>query len=99
MTDNRLILEAITSKRCIEAIYNRMRMKLAPHVLYTKHGDPFLDGVAMERDGKVLTDPRMGTFKLAGLEITRILGTTFVPLPGFDANDPKYAETVPFAVA
>jgi hypothetical protein len=98
MTDSKPILEAIAAKRFLEITYNKMRMKVAPHVLYTRHGDLFLDAVPAERDGKSLVDPRLSTFKLAGLEIVQILTTTFVPFPGFDAASEKYAETTPFAV-
>lgn len=98
MTENKLILEAISLKRCIEATYNRMRMKLAPHVLYTKHGDLFLDAVAVEREGRALGGPKLGTFKVAGLRIEGVTALPFQTLPGFDANDRKYLETTPFVV-
>jgi 5-methylthioribose kinase len=95
MTDSKPILEAIAAKRFLEITYNRMRMKIAPHVLYARHGDLFLDAVPVERDGKSLIDPRLATFKLAGLEIIQIMTTSFVPFPGFDPSDAKYAETMP----
>ncbi len=40
------IFEAIVRKRCVVATYNRVTMTLAPHVIYTKHGDLFIDAVA-----------------------------------------------------
>lgn len=98
MADGTSIQEAIAGKRFLEFTYNRMRMKVAPHALYTRHGDLFLDAVSVERDGKSLTDPRMGTFKLAGLENIQVMTTSFIPFPGFDAGDVKYAETPPFCV-
>ncbi len=98
MTDSKLILEAIALRRCIEVTYNRMRMKLAPHVLYSRHGDLFLDAVAVEREGRTPAEARLGTFKVAGLQIAEVVARSFQPLPGFDAGDQKYWETTPFVV-
>jgi hypothetical protein len=61
------IFEAIVRQRCVEATYNRMRATLAPHVIYTKHGDLFIDAVTVEREGKPPREEKLGTFKLAGL--------------------------------
>ena len=99
MTDNTAIQEAIAAKRFLEFTYNRMRMKVAPHVLYTRHGDLFFDAIPVERDGKSLIDPRLATFKLAGLENIQIMTTSFVPFAGFNASDAKYAETTLFCVS
>lgn len=98
MTNSKLILEAIALRRCIEITYNRMRMKLAPHVLYTRHGDLFLDAVAIERDGRTLPETKLGTFKVAGLQISEIVARSFKAHPGFDASDRKYWETTPFPI-
>jgi hypothetical protein len=98
MTDSKLILEAIALKRCIGVTYNRLSMKLAPHVLYTRHGDLFLDAVAVEREGRAPSEPKLGTFKVAGLQISEVTARSFQPLPGFDASDQKYSETTPFTV-
>jgi hypothetical protein len=98
MTDSKLILEAIASKRCIAITYNRMRLKLAPHIVYTRHGALFLDAVAVEREGKELSDPRLGTFKLAGLQDVEVIDRSFQLMPGFDENDQKYSEASPSSV-
>lgn len=98
MTDSRPIIEAIALKRCIEATYNRTRMLLAPHILYTRHGDLFLDAVAIERDGKEVAEPKLGTFKLAGLDISQIVEKPFDAIAGFDPADQKYAESTPFSI-
>ncbi|WP_425473971.1 hypothetical protein [Sphingomonas montanisoli] len=99
MTDSRLVLEAIALRRCLDATYNRTRMKLAPHILYTRHGELFVDAVAVEREGREPGEVKLGTFKLAGLHIAEVVARTFQPLPDFDANDERYRETTPFSVA
>jgi hypothetical protein len=98
MSDSKLILEAIALKRCLEVTYNRMRMKLAPHILYTRHDDLFVDAVAVEREGREFTEMKLGTFKLAGLQIEGLIARTFQPQPVFDPANPKYEGTTLLAV-
>ena len=38
------MLEAIARRRCLEAVYNRMNVRLAPHILYTRHDAASLRG-------------------------------------------------------
>ena len=61
------VFEAIVRKRCLRATYNRTDIMLAPHIIYTRHDDLFVDGVVLERDGKPPKELKLGTFKLAGL--------------------------------
>ena len=42
---NALLLQAIALRKCITATYNRMVCTLAPHILFTKHDDVFVDAV------------------------------------------------------
>ncbi len=61
------VFEAIVRKRCLRATYNHTEITLAPHIIYTRHDDLFVDGVVVERDGKPPKELKLGTFKLAGL--------------------------------
>ena len=88
------IFEAIVRKQCVIATYNRVTMMLAPHVIYTKHGDLFIDAVAIERDGKAPKEVKIGTFKLAGLNDLKLTARSFPANPLFHANDAKYAEAL-----
>ena len=67
MDMNKTVLEAIALRKCLEATYNRVRIRLAPHILYTKHDQLYLDGVTLERDGKPPREIKVGAFKLDGL--------------------------------
>ncbi|HWI85287.1 MAG TPA: hypothetical protein VNT42_03035 [Sphingomonas sp.] len=98
MESSRLVLEAIALRRCIEATYNRAALKLAPHILYTKHGELFVDAVTVERDGKPPREKKLGTFKLAGLGVREIVSRSFDPESMFNLADPKYAGETLFAV-
>ena len=88
------IFEAIVRQQCVVATYNRVTMTLAPHVIYTKHGDLFIDAVALDRDGKPPKEVKLGTFKLAGLNDLQLTARRFPANPLFHANDAKYAEAL-----
>jgi hypothetical protein len=98
MEKSKTVLEAIALRRCIEATYNRMVVKLAPHILYTRHGELFIDAVTFERDGQPAKELKLGTFKLAGLQIRQIVQRSFNAMSLFDPADPKYDGVTLFAV-
>jgi hypothetical protein len=98
MEPSRLVLEAIALRKCIEATYNRMAVKLAPHILYTRHGELFVDAVTIEREGQAPKETKLGTFKLAGLQIREIIGRSFNAEALFDPANPKYEGVTLFAV-
>lgn len=92
------VFEAIVRKRCLRATYNRTEIVLAPHIVYTRHDDLFVDGVVVERDGNPPREVKLGTFKLAGLTGLALSVRNFAANPLFAANDPKYADTALMAV-
>ena len=93
-----LLLEAIALKKCVEATYNRMVVKLAPHILYTRHDEVFLDAVTLERDGQPPKEKKIGTFKLTGLQALGFSGKPFKPEPIFNPSAEKYRGVTLFAV-
>lgn len=98
MISNRLMLEAIALRKCVAARYNRSSFRLAPHILYTRHGEPFVDAVAIECDGRPPREPKIGTFKLSGLQDLELTDRTFEPYEAFEATDPKYEGVALFSV-
>ena len=100
LTDaNRVIVfEAIARRMCVDAVYNRMTMRLAPHILYTRHDDLFVDAVTLSRDGQPPRETKIGAFKLSGLRDMTITETPFVPQRVFDAADVKYRDVTLFTV-
>src|SRR3546814_2144408 len=52
MTAPTMFFEAIALQKCLMATYNKMVVKLAPHILYTRHDEMFIDAVTIERDGR-----------------------------------------------
>ncbi|WP_340317741.1 hypothetical protein [Rhizorhabdus argentea] len=85
-----LLAQAVRRKLCIVAVYNRTSMQIAPHILYTRHDDLFVDGVVMLRDGKVPAELKLGTFKLAGLSSVSLTAETFSVQPLYNPGDAKY---------
>lgn len=88
--DAQIIAQAIRRKLSITTVYNRTGMTIAPHILYTKHDDLFVDGVVLLRDGKVPAELKLGTFKLAGLNSVSLSLDTFTVQPFYDPTDAKY---------
>lgn len=95
---NRVLLEAIARRLCVTVVYNRQGAVLAPHILYLRHGDPFIDAVTVEREGKPPREIKLGTFKLAGLSGVTLTERPFDPDPSFDAGSERYAGGALFAV-
>lgn len=79
---------------CVRGTYNRGEVILAPHILYARHGEPYLDAIVIERDGARPTEMKLASFKLAGLRGVVITSDPFGPLPAFDPSDARYAEEV-----
>jgi hypothetical protein len=99
MTAPTTIFEAIALQKCLIATYNRMVVKLAPHILYTRHDEMFIDAVTMERDGRLPRELKLGTFKLAGLGDVQVSDETFDAMHGlYDETDEKYKGVTLFAV-
>ncbi len=84
------ILEAIVRRRCLEAVYNRSQILLAPHILYTKHDVLHVDAVAVERDGKLPREMKLGTYRLSGLGALHLTDRGFVPVALFDPSNERY---------
>ncbi len=95
---NTLLLQAIALRKCVAVTYNKTRMILAPHILYTRHDDVFVDAIALEREGQPPKEFKIGTFKLAGLNDIEVTDRSFQPDKIFNANDIKYEGVTLFVV-
>ena len=92
------IFEGIVRNFCISATYNRTAIVLAPHILYTRHDELFVDGVVVERDGQPPREPKVGTFKLAGLQGIALTDRPFFRDPLFQPGETKYLGVTLMAV-
>ncbi len=87
----KLLRDAILTRTCIIANYNRGSVKLAPHVLYRRDDTLFLDAVTLERDGRTPLEPKLGAFRLSGLTDLRSTREQFSLLFDIPPADEKYA--------
>lgn len=94
-----VVFEAIVKQLAIAASYNRVEVTLAPHIVYTKHGELYVDAITVDRDGKPPKEIKLGAFKLAGLSPLRITARRFPISSLFNPRDPRYLETTVMAVA
>jgi hypothetical protein len=76
-TPTMILFEAIIRRRCIAATYNRQRMVLAPHILYTRNGALYIDAVTVAREGMQPREIKLATFKLDGLSELRVVEREF----------------------
>ena len=93
-----LLLEAIALKKCVRAVYNRQAIKLAPHILYTRHDEMYLDAVTVEREGKPPREIKIGAYKLTGLTGLEFSGDQFERYAVFNPAEEKYAGVTLFSI-
>ena len=87
-----LLRTAIRNGTCVQAVYNRLAILLAPHALYTRHGEHYVDGVVRTREGQPPREAKLGTFKVDGLRELSLAAEPFAPDALFDRASPKYGE-------
>ena len=93
-----IVLEAIVKQVALAATYNLADVTIAPHILYTRHGDLHVDAITLERDGKPPKEIKIGTFKLSGLGALRVTPRQFTPSKLFDPTDVRYADVTVMAI-
>ena len=93
-----IVGQAIAERRCIRATYNRDAIELAPHAVYLKHGEPYVDGVVRLRNGAPPKEAKLGAFKLTGLGDIAPTIRRFEPSTLFRRDAERYAETLVAAV-
>jgi hypothetical protein len=98
MLANAVVIEAIARQVCLTATYNRTRVVLAPHILYTRNDALFVDAVTLERDGQAPRELRLGSFKLDGLGAVALDNRRFDISTLFEPGTERYAGTALFAV-
>jgi hypothetical protein len=98
MSANPTLLEAIALKKCIHATYNRVDMKLAPHILYTRNDALFVDAVALSKAGNPPREKKLGAFKIDGLSMIALTEDHFEPEPAYDPRAERYEGATLFAI-
>lgn len=83
-------MEGVALKKCVSAIYNNTSFRLAPHIVYTRHEEIYIDAVALEKDGQPPREMKLSTFKLAGLKDVRVEEEGFQKSELFEPAAEKY---------
>lgn len=90
MIPNKEFFEGVALKKCVAATYNRTKFRLAPHIVYTRHDELYVDAVALEKDGEPPREVKLGTFKLSGLKEVSVEDEHFQPVDIFEPEAEKY---------
>jgi hypothetical protein len=98
MSGHLVILQAIALRKCLLATYNGTRMKLAPHILYTRHDEMHMDAVALEKNGAPPREKKLGVFKVIGLKDMELADQDFTAEELFQPWDEKYRDVTLFAI-
>ena len=95
--DNQLV-RAVVERRRVVVTYNSKRLCLEPHLLFFRHGEPYLlaNNIAKQQlpDGET----KLGQFKVAGLTEIILETDTFSPVAGFDGLPPRADDAVVMTV-
>ena len=93
------MFEAIVCLLTVTATYNKGTVTIAPHILYTRHGELYLDAVTIRRDGQPPREQKVGSFKVAGLGGLTVTDVAFRQSKLFDPALERYQGQTLFAVA
>ena len=88
------LIEAVARKQTVEARYNGVMIKLAPHLIFERHGDLFVSALNMTKTWRTDEEPRLGQFKIAGLRDISLLEEPFDALPTYDGAAPRSDDVV-----
>lgn len=89
-SDARLtLIEAVARKQAVEARYNGTVIKLAPHLIFERHGDLFISALNMSKTWRADEEPRLGQFKIAGLKDIALLDEAFDAVAAYDGTAPR----------
>lgn len=83
------VMEAITRRRAVSALYNGALVRLAPHLIFERRGDLFLAALNLSKNWRADEEKRLGQFKFAGLGDVKLLQDGVTPLPSYDGVPPR----------
>jgi hypothetical protein len=93
------LMEAIAKRQVVTARYNGTVIKLAPHLIFERHGDLFTSALNMSKGWRADDERRLGQFKLAGLSATEMLDEEFEPIAGYNGQAPRPEDTLILTIA
>lgn len=97
-TPERKCLQAIATRHLIQADYNGAELRLAPHLLFMRHGEPYIGAFNPGKAWRSDDERRLGYFKLAGLHNLMVIDQPFEPLETADTAPPRAEDQLVFAI-
>ncbi len=85
-----LLCDTVQSGGCVDAVYNKGKVRLAPRIIYSKREGLFVDAFVMERGATPPKEQELRSFKLVGLTHVQAVAVSIIDLADWDHNDPKY---------
>lgn len=85
-----VLFEAVVRQRCVSVTYNRKRMILAPHIVYTRNAGMYIDAITVSLEGMLAREVKLGTFKVDGLSEIKLIERPFDIHPLFEPEAMKY---------
>lgn len=98
-TAERKFIEAIALKRLVLAEYNSSELCLAPHQLFSRHGELFVSALNTRKNWSNDDERRLGYFKLDGLSRVTLTAETFELLPSYDGGLPREGDEELFSIS
>lgn len=92
------LMEAIARQKIVSTRYNGEQIRLAPHLLFERHGDLFIGALNLSKNWRADDERRLGQFKLAGLGTATLLDEGFDPLPSYQPAAPRADDTLVLAI-
>ena len=92
------LMKAITRQQIVETRYNGELIRLAPHLLFERHGDLFVRALNLNKNWRADDEPRLGQFKLAGLGGAEVLDETFEALLSYQPSAPRVGDTLVLSI-
>lgn len=88
------LMEAIARQKVVATRYNGLDVRLAPHLLFERHGDLFVSALNLSKARRADEESRLGQYKLAGLGAAEVLDEPFAPLPSLELAAPRSDDTL-----
>lgn len=99
MSDVRLkLMEAVAHRKIVTARYNSAMIRLAPHLIFERHGDLFVSALNLSKNWRSEDEKQLGQFKLAGLGAIEVIDEKFDALPSFQAVPPRPEDVLILAI-
>jgi hypothetical protein len=94
-----VLTQAMNRRSCLTWTYNRTAMRAAPQILYWRNDGLHCDAIVVERNGVMLAEAKLGSFRLSGLGDVALAGAPVGLSHGIDIADERYRDGIVLRIA